>query len=104
MNKKILNQLVDKKLFPKVVYQSEEKDFLIYEHVESIKSNKDKRGFFREIFRPDEISHKINIKQISHSFIKKNIIKARVEESIKELKSKLFEQSWEYIKKNHNKS
>ena len=42
MNKKILNQLVDKKLFPKVVYQSEEKDFLIYEYVESIKSNKDK--------------------------------------------------------------
>ena len=42
----------------------------------TIKSNKDKRGFFREIFRPDEISHKINIKQISHSFIKKNIIKA----------------------------
>ena len=42
LNKKILNQLVDKKLFPKVVYQSEEKDFLIYEYVESIKSNKDK--------------------------------------------------------------
>ena len=38
LNKKILNQLVDKKLFPKVVYQSEEKDFLIYEYVESIKS------------------------------------------------------------------
>jgi hypothetical protein len=30
-----------------------------------------------------------------------NIIKARVEESVKELKSKLFEQSWEYIKKQH---
>ena len=42
LNKKILNQLVDKKLFPKVVYQSEENDFLIYEYVESIKSNKDK--------------------------------------------------------------
>ena len=42
----------------------------------SIKNNKDIRGFFREIFRPDEINHKIKIKQISHSFIKKNIIKA----------------------------
>ena len=30
----------------------------------SIKNNRDTRGFFREIFRPDEISHKIKIKQI----------------------------------------
>ena len=42
----------------------------------NIKSNKDTRGFFREIFRPDKVDNKINIKQISHSFIKKNIIKA----------------------------
>ena len=42
----------------------------------SIKNNINTRGFFREIFRPDEIGNKINIKQISHSFIKKNIIKA----------------------------
>ena len=42
LNKKILNQLVNKKLFPKVVYQSEEKDFLIYEYLESSESNKDK--------------------------------------------------------------
>ena len=42
LNKKILNQLVNKKLFPKVVYQSKEKDFIIYEYIESIKSNKDK--------------------------------------------------------------
>ena len=36
----------------------------------NIKSNKDE-GFFREIFRPDKVDNKINIKQISHSFIKK---------------------------------
>jgi dTDP-4-dehydrorhamnose 3,5-epimerase len=44
--------------------------------IRNIISNNDKRGFFREIFRPDKINKKIPIKQISHSFIKKNIIKA----------------------------
>ena len=40
-----------------------------------IKSNIDKRGFFREIFR-DDILIKKKLRQISHSFIKKKVIKA----------------------------
>ena len=39
-----------------------------------IKSNIDDRGFFREIFK-ENIFNKKKFKQISHSFIKKNIIK-----------------------------
>jgi dTDP-4-dehydrorhamnose 3,5-epimerase len=42
----------------------------------NIKDNIDNRGFFREIFRPDKIRKKIFLKQISHSLIKKNTIKA----------------------------
>tara|TARA_Y100000389_G_scaffold126223_1_gene123602 strand:- start:14889 stop:15329 length:441 start_codon:yes stop_codon:yes gene_type:complete len=42
----------------------------------NIKNNVDKRGFFREVFRTDKINTKIQIKQISHSFIKKSVIKA----------------------------
>lgn len=42
----------------------------------NIKSNVDNRGYFREIFRPDEIGRTKSIKQISHSFIKKGVIKA----------------------------
>tara|TARA_B100000925_G_C21710070_1_gene346226 strand:- start:141 stop:581 length:441 start_codon:yes stop_codon:yes gene_type:complete len=42
----------------------------------NIINNVDKRGFFREIFRPDKISKTITIKQISHSFVKKGVIKA----------------------------
>ena len=41
-----------------------------------IKSHNDKRGFFREIFKTKKNSKKINFKQISHSYIKKRIIKA----------------------------
>ena len=40
-----------------------------------IKSNNDKRGFFREIFKDDFLIKK-KFKQISHSFIKKKVIKA----------------------------
>ena len=40
-----------------------------------IKSNIDSRGFFREIFK-DDILIKKKIRQISHSFIKRKIIKA----------------------------
>ncbi|WP_440915355.1 dTDP-4-dehydrorhamnose 3,5-epimerase family protein [Candidatus Pelagibacter sp.] len=41
----------------------------------NIKSHKDDRGFFREIFKDNKLISK-KFKQISHSFIKKNIIKA----------------------------
>jgi len=44
-------------------------------YFKKIKSNIDKRGFFREIFRDDFLIKK-KLRQISHSFIKKNIIKA----------------------------
>ena len=37
-----------------------------------IKSNIDKRGFFREIFR-DDVLIKKKLRQISHSFIKKKL-------------------------------
>ena len=40
-----------------------------------IKSNIDNRGFFREIFK-DNILIKKKLRQISHSFIKKKVIKA----------------------------
>lgn len=39
-------------------------------------SHRDKRGFFRELFRSDDKYNNKNFKQISHSFIKKNVIKA----------------------------
>ena len=42
LNKEIIDQLVTKKLFPNVIYFSEEKDFLVYEYFESAKNNKDK--------------------------------------------------------------
>tara|TARA_B100001248_G_C27276945_1_gene405815 strand:+ start:304 stop:750 length:447 start_codon:yes stop_codon:yes gene_type:complete len=42
-----------------------------------IKNNIDRRGFFREIFKQkDAYQNKIKFVQISHSFIKRNIIKA----------------------------
>ena len=41
----------------------------------NIKSHIDDRGFFREIFKENKLISK-KFKQISHSFIKKNIIKA----------------------------
>ena len=40
-----------------------------------LKSNNDKRGFFIEIFKLNQINFKSNISQISHSLIKKNILK-----------------------------
>ena len=40
-----------------------------------IKSNNDKRGFFREIFKLNCLDYKSSLKQISHSYIKKNILK-----------------------------
>lgn len=40
-----------------------------------IKSNNDKRGFFREIFKLKCLDYKSSLKQISHSYIKKNILK-----------------------------
>lgn len=40
-----------------------------------LKSNKDKRGFFIEIFKLSQLNFKSKMNQISHSFIKKNIIK-----------------------------
>ncbi len=40
-----------------------------------LKENKDKRGFFTEIFRIDQLDFKSKILQVSHSFTKKNILK-----------------------------
>lgn len=40
-----------------------------------IKSNNDKRGFFREIFKVKQLKYNNKLKQISHSFIKKNVLK-----------------------------
>jgi len=40
-----------------------------------LKKNNDERGFFVEIFRTDQLNFKSKILQVSHSFIKKNIIK-----------------------------
>lgn len=44
--------------------------------IKKIISHNDKRGFFREIFKTKKKSKNIILKQISHSFIKKNVIKA----------------------------
>lgn len=41
-----------------------------------IKSHKDKRGFFREVIKDDCKLTKKKIRQISHSLIKKNVVKA----------------------------
>ena len=41
-----------------------------------IESHKDKRGFFREIFKLNKLFKNKKICQISHSYIKKDIIKA----------------------------
>ena len=43
--------------------------------IKKIVSHKDNRGFFREIFKINKNSNKISFKQISHSYIKKNVIK-----------------------------
>ena len=40
-----------------------------------LKNNIDKRGFFIEIFKLSQLNFKSKMCQISHSFIKKNIIK-----------------------------
>ena len=40
-----------------------------------LKKNIDKRGFFIETFRVDQLSYKSNILQVSHSFTKKEILK-----------------------------
>ena len=42
----------------------------------SIITHKDKRGFFREAFKLQKLFKSKKIHQVSHSFIKKNIIKA----------------------------
>tara|TARA_B100001173_G_C15783964_1_gene460520 strand:- start:132 stop:569 length:438 start_codon:yes stop_codon:yes gene_type:complete len=41
----------------------------------NLKNNKDNRGFFIEIFRTDQLNFKSKILQVSHSLIKKNILK-----------------------------
>tara|TARA_B100000787_G_C16198899_1_gene303134 strand:+ start:55 stop:507 length:453 start_codon:yes stop_codon:yes gene_type:complete len=43
--------------------------------INKIISHEDKRGFFREILKVNKSSKEIDFKQISHSFIRKNIIK-----------------------------
>ena len=43
--------------------------------IKQLISHKDNRGFFREIFRIKKNNQNILIKQISHSLVKKNIIK-----------------------------
>jgi len=43
--------------------------------LKKIISNDDDRGFFREIFKDNVSITKKKFKQISHSYIKKNIIK-----------------------------
>ncbi len=40
-----------------------------------LKNNKDKRGFFIEIFKLNQLNFKNKICQVSHSLIKKNILK-----------------------------
>lgn len=49
----------------------------IFENVFKIdvKKNLDKRGFFIEIFRTDQLNFRDKILQVSHSFTKKNILK-----------------------------
>ena len=49
----------------------------IFENVFKIdvKKNIDKRGFFIEIFRTDQLNFRDKILQVSHSFTKKNILK-----------------------------
>ena len=44
--------------------------------LKKILSHKDNRGFFREIFKLNKLFQKKKINQVSHSYIKKNIIKA----------------------------
>ncbi len=58
LNKKIIDQLVTKKLFPNIIYYSEEKDFLIYEYFESAKNNKDK-FFFENLGKKIREMHNI---------------------------------------------
>ena len=41
----------------------------------NVKKNSDKRGFFIEIFKTNQLKFKGKILQVSHSFIKENIIK-----------------------------
>ena len=41
----------------------------------NLKNNIDKRGFFIEIFKLDQLKFKSKILQVSHSYIKKKIIK-----------------------------
>ena len=43
--------------------------------IKKIISHRDKRGFFREIFKVNDKFTKKKFKQISHSMIKKNVIK-----------------------------
>ena len=58
LNKEIIDQLVTKKLFPNIIYYSEEKDFLIYEYFESAKNNKDK-FFFENLGKKIREMHNI---------------------------------------------
>ena len=58
LNKEIIDQLVTKKLFPNVIYFSEEKDFLVYEYFESAKNNKDK-FFFENLGKKIREMHNI---------------------------------------------
>lgn len=58
LNKKIIDQLATKKLFPNIIYYSEEKDFLIYEYFESVKNSKDK-FFFENLGKKIREMHNI---------------------------------------------
>ena len=100
LDKKILDQLVDKKLFPKVVYQSEEKDFLIYEYVESIKINKDKLFYknlgmkIREIheIKPCKnnltFEQQLNFYKMSLGKVNKEKVYTRIEDLLNDIKIK----------------
>jgi len=49
--------------------------FFLNTYKRKLKKNIDNRGFFTEIFRLDQFNFNSKISQVSHSYIKKNIIK-----------------------------
>ena len=61
------------------------------EGVKIIKLNKhkDKRGFFKEIFRFEDQFPKVPVGQLSHSYVKKNIIKC--------WHGHVYQSQWNYV-------
>tara|TARA_Y100000768_G_scaffold203160_1_gene152870 strand:+ start:34 stop:783 length:750 start_codon:yes stop_codon:yes gene_type:complete len=85
LDKKIYSQLVNKKLFPEVLYRSPSKEILIYEYFKSLPIKKDKL-FIEKLGRQIKKIHQIKVDKRTHTFEKqieqyKKIIKDSMLES-----------------------